>query len=103
MTYYFVVNEGEVIRSFLDEEEAEGFAECKCNDAVDETIRADGFDPEELDIDEVGEFAIKSGFDGGYYYSDKVEINDNTDMDAEFETSEGDIICYGDILEVLEK
>lgn len=114
-TLYIVVNEGEILDVFVDEDEAQGAADCINESNVDDEVREAGYDPEELTDDERAGFAFSAGYNGGYAYCEAVcipDVEDNcvgddedADEDIEIETEEsiyytshGDEFTYADII-----
>ena len=114
-TLYIVVNNGEIIDVFVDEDEAQGAAGCINEGNVDDEVRDAGYDPEELTDDERAGFAFSAGYNSGYAYCETVYIpdveddcvgeceEDNEDIEIETEdsiyyTSHGDEFTYADII-----
>lgn len=114
-TYYILVNEGEIVDVFADEDEAQGRANYINESNVESEVREAGYDPEELTDDEMGEFAFSAGYNGGYAYCEAVTIPEepeDTDEDDEdyeehetedstFYTSEGDEFTYEDVISAI--
>lgn len=92
---YIVVNEGEIVMATRDEDKALGFAIESTNVAVAEAVEESGRDIEDLTDEELGEFNVKAGFDGGYYAVEEISEEDfekldtvETEHHGSFETSE---------------
>ena len=101
---YFVVNEGEIVYSTYDLDEANGYAENATYDDVRDTAEEFGYDMDELDEDDIDEMAFASGFNGGYYYVDSVELpeDENEILDFVFTSKDGDRFTYSELEEVFE-
>lgn len=121
-TLYMLVNEGEIIDMFADEDEAQAAANGINEGNVDDEVREAGYDPEELTDDDRARFAFAAGYNGGYAYCEAVTIPeepeedscDEDDIDGDYEegdvatedtafyTSEGDEFTYGDVIRAMD-
>lgn len=102
-TFHLVITEGEIVNVFESEEEAEGYAYCVNEDSVDNEIAEAGYDSEELDEDEIAEFAFSAGYNSGYTYSEEVRIPEEFNEDDIVCTSQGDEINYSEIILAINK
>lgn len=111
-TYYIVVDEGEIVAVFEDEDKAQGRANYINESNIESEVREAGYDPEELTDKEIGEFAISAGYNNGYAYYEAVTIPEDFDEDNEedgesetddytFYTSEGDEFTYGGVISAI--
>lgn len=114
-TYYILVNEGEIVGVFADEDEAQGKANYINESNVESEVREAGYDPEELTDDEMGEFAFSAGYNSGYAYCEAVEVpeehgdfdeddeyyEEDVTEDSTFYTSKGDEFTYGDLISAI--
>lgn len=116
-TLYIVVNEGEILDVFVDEDEAQGKADCINEGNVDDEVMEAGYDPDELTDDELAGFAFSAGYNSGYAYCEEVHIpEENEDYDEDeycendveteestYYTSGGDEFTYGEIIRAYEE
>ena len=102
-TFHIVITEGEIVNVFKDAEEAEGYAYYVNEDNVDNEIVEAGYDPEELDEDEIAEFAFSAGYNSGYTYSEEIRIPEEFNEDDIMCTSQGDEISYSEIILAINK
>lgn len=104
---FFVVNEGEIVYASNSFEAADGYATDKTYDDLQYTADEFGYDLEELDEDDLDELAFASGFDGGYYYVDYVDLPTDVSIsdlfEFKFETDKGDVFFYLDLKNVYEE
>lgn len=91
---YIVVNEGELVMATRNEDRALAFALESTNEAVADAVEESGRDIEDLTDEELGEFSMKAGFDGGYYAVEEITEEDfenleevETENNGSFETS----------------
>lgn len=121
-TFYLVINEGEILDVFTDDEEAEGMANGINERNTDSECREAGYDPEELTDNERAQFAVSAGYNNGYAYSFMVTIpeepntedyDEESDEDEDYfeevadeedviYTPEGDEFSYTDIISAIE-
>lgn len=94
---YFVVNEGSVVYASNSKDAAEGMAMNAADNDLEDKVKESGRDIDDLTEDELAEFGFASGYDGGYYYVDSVNVPEEYDSYDEIETCEGDIVTYNDI------
>lgn len=100
---YFVVNEGSVVYASNSKDAAEGMAMNAADNDLENKVKESGRDIDDLTEDELAEFGFASGYDGGYYYVDSIEVAEEYDPWETFETCEGDEISYGDIEDAYEE
>lgn len=98
-TVYIVVNEGNILYATKELDEAKGFCNDKIDEGVLEAAEECGRDLDDMTDEEIGEMSFMSGFNGGYHYVSKAEINDDMD-DSETVTAEGVDNCEEDNFEV---
>lgn len=98
---YYAVNEGEIVYASTDKGDVEDFIFDK-NDAaaIDEAENA-GRDADDLTPEELAEFAVAAGFNGGYHYMDSIKIPKGYDSEEEFESKEGDVFTFADLEDVM--
>lgn len=99
---YFVVNEGDVVYASYDEAAAESKAEELRSLCLKNIIEESGRDIDDLTPEELMEFQIYSGANGGYYYVGSVKEPKPDSTELTFETDEGDEILYSDLLDCLD-
>ena len=105
---YFVVNEGEIVYSTYDEDSARNYAYNRTQLDMEDTAEDMGLDIDIIGDNKLAEVALMSGFDGGYYYVDSVDIPEESDVDEDdiltftFETDKGDRFDYNDLVEVFD-
>lgn len=98
---YFVVNEGSVVFASYDEDAVEDRADELRHDTVQEEVEESGRDIDDLTTEELMEFSISAGANGGYYYTASVKAPKDSELDSSFETDEGDEITYSELLDCL--
>ena len=101
---FFVVNEGEIVYATYDEQSARNYAYQRTQSDMEDTAEDMDLDIDTLDDDRLAEVAFMSGFDGGYYYVDSVDLpeNENNILSFTFETEKGDNFEYNDLVEVFD-
>lgn len=100
---YFVVNEGELVYASKNEDKANGFCVRETNKSMFETAFEFGRDLDDLTDDEYNEVAFASGFEGGFYYVDYVDVPKDYNEDDEFETCESDVFTYSTLYSALRR
>lgn len=99
---YFVVNEGDVVYASYDKDVAKNKAEELCSKCLRDVVDESGRDIDDLTPEELIEFQIYSGANGGYYYVGSIKEPKPDSMELTFETDEGDEIPYLDLLDCLD-
>lgn len=100
---YFVVNEGAVVYASYSRGAAEDKAEELRSECLRNIIEESGRDIDDLTPEELMEFQVYSGANGGYYYVGSVKEPEPASTDLTFETEEGDEIFYSDLLDCLDE
>lgn len=113
-SWVIVVNEGEILCAFIDEDAALAYAyqinNCNTLSAIEES----GREVEDLTDEEYAEFEYMGGFEGGYAYAETVRFPSIDDFDydtdeeneeayreaieSDYITDENDVLSWDDIL-----
>ncbi len=101
-TVHLVVNEGFIVYATDSAQVAECKAASLSEEATNDAINESGRDADDLTPEEVAEFSFSSGFDGGYYYTDSVEVPEDYDPDDEFEMADGTYATFAEVEAVYE-
>lgn len=99
---YFVVNEGDVVYASYDKDVAENKAEELRSECLRGVVDESGRDIDDLTPEELIEFQIYNGANGGYYYVGSIKEPKPDSTELTFETDEGDEILYSDLLDCLD-
>ena len=99
ISFYIVVKNGEIEASFDDYELADGLVGRIEQENTDFVIEESGRDPEELTEREYGEMQVWGGFEGDSAYVESIYIDEDKDLDEDYETDEGDTFSYRELKE----
>ncbi len=99
ISFYIVVKNGEIEASFDDFELADGLVGRIEQENTDFVMEESGRDPEELTDDEYAEMEFWGGFEGDSAYVESIYIDEDKDLDENYETDEGDTFSYREIKE----
>lgn len=99
VSFYIVVKNGEIEASFDDFELADGLVGRIEQENTDFVIEESGRDPEELTDGEYAEMEVWGGFEGDEAYVESIYIDEDKDLDENYETDEGDTFSYGELKE----
>lgn len=94
---HYVVNEGRLVFATDSEELAEGYADGRSQEDLEDTVDEYGRDMDDLTPEELAEMTFINGFDGGYYYTDTVYVDDEYDLDDTFTSSQGDEFTFSEL------
>ena len=100
---YYVVNNGNIVYSSADRDNADGVADYLTEEALRSTVEESGRSIDDLTDDELGEFAVMSGAEGGSYQVKSVEVPEEYNENDEFTTDEDDTYTYKDLLNTYEQ
>lgn len=103
MKVFIVVNEGSIVFASKSEDAAEGFREDAIIRDRNAEIEESGRDIDDLTPEELAEFEYISGYNGGCYTSECINIKDADDDDTEYVTSDCDTFTKYDIIDALNR
>lgn len=98
---YFIVNEGSIVFASYDADAVEARADGLRDAAIHDEVEESGRDIDDLTPEELMEFGISAGYNGGYYYTASIKEPKDSDIDDTFETDEGDEFTYSELLDCL--